>query len=148
LEGLFGFAGNKIILFMSELKYAEITEKVIGAAMRVHATLGCGFQEVIYQRALEIELKEGGVGFDREFSMPIYYKGYNIGERRVDFFVEKKVSVELKALTHLEPVHFNQPKNYLEAYNLEVGLLINFGSPSLQFKRLQNKSFIPFPLNQ
>ena len=116
--------------------------------MKVHAVLGCGFQEVIYQRALEIELKETGVSFDREFSMPIYYKGYNIGERRVDFFVEKKISVELKALTTLEPVHFTQAKNYLEAYNLEVGLLINFGSQSLQFKRLQNKSFTPFPLNQ
>jgi GxxExxY protein len=110
--------------------------------------LSCSFQEVIYQRALEIELKEAGVGFDREFSMPIYYKGYNIGKRRVDSFIEKKVSVELKALTYLEPVHFNQAKNYLEAYNLEVGLLINFGSPSLQFKRLQNKSFISFLLNQ
>lgn len=133
---------------MSELKYADITQKVIGAAMKVHAVLGCGFQEVIYQRALEIELKETGVAFEREFSMPIYYKGYNIGERRVDFFVEKKISVELKALTTLEPVHFTQAKNYLEAYNLEVGLLINFGSPSLQFKRLQNKNFAPFPLHQ
>ncbi len=133
---------------MSELKYADTTQKVIGAAMRVHAVLGCGFQEVIYQRALEIELKETGVVFEREFSMPIYYKGQNIGERRVDFFVEKRISVELKALTTLEPVHFTQAKNYLEAYNLEVGLLINFGSQSLQFKRLQNKNFTSFHLHQ
>lgn len=80
--------------------------------------------------------------------MPIYYKGHNIGERRVDFLVAKKVNDEIKALTSPEPVHFNQAKNYLEAYNLEVGLFIKFGSPSLQFKRLQNKNFVPFPLNQ
>lgn len=135
---------------MSELKYKEITEKVIGAAMKVHAALGNGFQEVIYQRALEIELKEMGVLFEREFNMPVFYKNQQIGERRVDFLVEEKISVELKAIINLEPVHFAQARNYLEAYNLEIGLLINFGSISLQFKRLQNPKFIayPFPLNQ
>lgn len=116
--------------------------------MTVHRILGCGFQEVVYQRALEIELKELGVHFEREYEMPIYYKGYHIASRRVDFFVESKVSVELKALTMLEPVNFAQAKNYLEAYKLEVGLLINLGSNSLQFKRLQNKNFQPFPLTQ
>lgn len=135
---------------MSELKYKEITEKVIGAAMKVHAALGNGFQEVIYQRALEIELKEMGVLFEREFNMPVFYKNQQIGERRVDFLVEEKISVELKAIINLEPVHFAQARNYLEAYNLEIGLLINFGSISLQFKRLQNPKFVayPFPLNQ
>ena len=135
---------------MAELKYKDITEKIIGAAMKVHAALGNGFQEVIYQRALEIELKEIGVLFEREFNMPIFYKNQQIGERRVDFLVERKISVELKAIINLEPVHFAQARNYLEAYNLEIGLLINFGSISLQFKRLQNSKFVtyPFPLNQ
>lgn len=127
---------------MSDLKYKEITEKIIGAAMKVHATLGNGFQEVIYQRALEIELQESGLQFAREFEMPVYYKGIQIGERRVDFLVADKISVELKAISQLEPVHFAQARNYLEAYNLEIGLLINFGSVSLQFKRLQNPKFI------
>lgn len=135
---------------MAELKYKEITEKIIGAAMKVHAALGNGFQEVIYQRALEIELKEISVSFEREFDMPVFYKIQQIGERRVDFLVEGKISVELKAIINLEPVHFAQARNYLEAYNLEIGLLINFGSISLQFKRLQNPKFVayPFPLNQ
>jgi GxxExxY protein len=135
---------------MSELKYKEITEKVIGAAMRVHAALGNGFQEVIYQRALQIELTELSVSFEREYSMPLFYKHHQVGERRVDFLVEGKISVELKAVINLEAVHFAQARNYLEAYNLEIGLLLNFGSTSLQFKRLQNPKFFafPFPLNQ
>lgn len=135
---------------MAELKYKEITEKVIDAAMKVHAALGNGFQEVIYQRTLEIELNEIGVSFEREFNMPVFYKNQQIGERRVDFLVERKISVELKAIINLESVHFAQARNYLEAYNLEIGLLINFGSISLQFKRLQNPKFVayPFPLNQ
>jgi len=126
---------------MSELKYKEVTEKVIGAAMKVHAALGNGFQEVIYQRALEIELQEANLSFAREVSMPVYYKGKQIGERRVDFLIENKISVELKAINTLEPVHFAQARNYLEAYHIEIGLLINFGSISLQFKRLQNPKF-------
>lgn len=128
---------------MPELKYKEITEKVIGASMKVHAALGNGFQEVIYQRALEIELEESGVRFAREFNMPVFYKGKMIGERRVDFLIEDKIAVELKAILKLEPVHFAQARNYLEAYNLEVGLLINFGSISLEFKRLQNPKCKP-----
>src|SRR6478735_8663000 len=130
---------------MSELKYKEITEKVIGAAMKVHSTLGNGFQEFIYQRALEIEMKDAGLNFSREFSMPVFYKNEQIGERRVDFSVDRKISVELKAILNIEAVHFAQARNYLEAYNLEIGLLINFGSVSLQFKRLQNPKFVAFP---
>lgn len=135
---------------MSEFKYKEITEKIIGSAMKVHAALGNGFQEAIYQRALEIEMKDIGLNFAREFSMPVYYKNQQIGERRVDFFVEEKIMVELKAIIQLENVHLAQAKNYLEAYNIQVGLLINFGSTSLQFKRLENRKFVgnPFPLNQ
>ena len=111
--------------------------------MKVHAALGNGFQEVIYQRALEIEMGEAGLRFAREFSMPVYYKKRKIGERRVDFLVEEIISVEMKAILTLEAVHFAQARNYLEAYNLEVGLLINFGSISLEFKRLQNPKFKP-----
>ena len=128
---------------MSELKYKDVTEKIIGSSMKVHAALGNGFQEVIYQRALEIELQESGLQFAREFNMPVFYKERMIGERRVDFLVEGVISVELKAIIKLEPVHFAQARNYLEAYNLEVGLLINFGSISLEFKRLQNQKFKP-----
>ena len=135
---------------MIDYKFKEITEKIIGSAMRVHAALGNGFQEVIYQRALEIEMNDSGLHFAREFSMPVYYKNQQIGERRVDFFVENKIMVELKAIIQLENVHLAQAKNYLEAYNIQIGLLLNFGSISLQFKRLENQKFVgsPLPLNQ
>jgi GxxExxY protein len=132
---------------MGDYKYQEITEKIIGSAMKVHAALGNGFQEVIYQRALEIEMQDAGLHFLREYSMPVYYKGRQIGERRVDFFVEGKIMVELKAIIQLENVHLAQAKNYLEAYNMQIGLLINFGTISLQFKRLENKKFIENPLS-
>jgi len=106
--------------------------------MQVHSTLGNGFQEVIYQRALEIEMRREGLGFTREQEMEISYRGFGIGTRRVDFLVEGKVCVELKAVTKLEDVHLAQGINYLEAFKLEVGLLINFGSRSLEFRRLIN----------
>lgn len=109
--------------------------------MAVHRALGNGFQEVIYQRALEIELADSGIAFSREHEMPVYYKNQQIGSRRVDFLIENLVSVELKAIIKLEDVHFAQAINYLEAYDLEVGLLINFGSKSLEFKRLVNSKF-------
>src|SRR5262245_55010209 len=131
---------EKKLLTMSDLQYKDITEKIIGAAMKVHASLGNGFQEVIYQRALAIEMKQDGLRFQREHNMKIYYRNEEIGERRVDFFVEEKIMVELKAITQLENVHLAQAKNYLEAYNMEVGLLINFGNISLEFKRLQIKN--------
>jgi GxxExxY protein len=132
---------------MAELKFKEITEKIIGGAMRVHATLGNGFQEVIYQRALKIELEDSDLKVAREFCMPVYYKGRKIGERRVDFLIDEKISVELKAIIKLEPVHFAQARNYLEAYNLEVGLLLNFGSISLEFKRLENPKYKTNPIS-
>jgi len=110
--------------------------------MMVHKTLGNGFQEVIYQRALAIEMSLANIEYQREFEMPICYREEPIGKRRVDFLVEGVVSVELKAITKLEDVHLAQAINYLEAYNLEVGLLINFGEVSLNFKRLTNKKFI------
>ncbi len=119
-----------------EYKHSDITHKVIGAAMKVHSTLGNGFQEVIYQRALAIEMGNQGLDFQRELEMPIHYGDEEIGTRRVDFMVEGKVMVELKAVTKLEDVHLAQAINYLEAYKLEIGLLINFGGRSLEFKRL------------
>ena len=124
-----------------EHKYSELTGQIIGCAMTVHSALGNGFQEVIYQRALEIEMADQGMPFSREHVMPIYYKGQHIGTRRVDFLVSNVVSVELKAIIQLEDVHLAQAINYLEAYDLEVGLLINFGARSLEFKRVTNKKF-------
>ena len=124
-----------------QYKYSELTSKIIGCAMTVHKMLGNGFQEVIYQRALEIEMRLAGLGFSREFEMPIFYRDEQIGTRRVDFLVEGVISVELKAIIKLEDVHFAQAINYLEAYNLEIGLLINFGETSLNFKRLTNKKY-------
>lgn len=117
-------------------KHSELTSKIIGAALEVHKTLGNGFQEVVYQRALAIELEERVLSFVREQEMQIEYKGREIGTRRVAFFVEEKVMVEIKAVINLEDVHLAQAINYLEAYKLEVGLLINFGAKSLEFKRL------------
>ena len=106
-----------------QYKYSDLTSKIIGCAMTVHKLLGNGFQEVIYQRALAIEMNLARIAFQREFEMPIFYREEQIGTRRVDFLVEGIISVELKAMTKLEDVHFAQAINYLEAYNLEIGLL-------------------------
>lgn len=119
-----------------EYKYSELTGKIIGAAMEVHKHLGNGFQEVIYQRALSIEMNMQNLNHEREKEMELSYKGYDIGKRRVDFFVEEKIMVEIKAVKQLEDVHLAQAINYLEAYKMEIGLLINFGNTSLQFKRV------------
>lgn len=122
-----------------QYKYSALTSRIIGCAMTVHQTLGNGFQELIYQRALELEAED--IPFEREFEMPIFYRSRRIGTRRVDFLVDRVVSVELKALTKLEVVHLAQAINYLEAYNLEIWLLINFGETSLIFKRFTNKKY-------
>ena len=123
---------------MGDLKYQDITEKIIGASFEVHNFLGNGFQEVIYQRALAWEMRQAGLEFAREIEQHIYYKGLPepIGTRRADFVVEGKVLAELKAVAQLEAVHLAQALNYLKAYRLEVGLLINFGAKSLEFRRL------------
>lgn len=128
-------------MIKEQYKYSELTGKVIGASMEVHKRLGNGFQEVIYQRALAIEMGLVGLAFSREHEMPIYYRDEQIGTRRVDFLVVDVVSVELKALTKLEDVHLAQAINYLEAYNLEIGLLINFGAKSLEYRRLINPKY-------
>ncbi len=109
--------------------------------MKVHSTLGNGFQEVIYQRALDIEFRKINIESNREFEMPIYYDSEQIGTRRVDFLIEDLISVELKAITKIEKAHFAQAINYLEAFNLQIGLLINFGNQSLEFHRLKNHKF-------
>lgn len=118
--------------------YKELTHRIIGCAMKVHSTLGSGFQEVIYQRALKVEFGLQKIQNEREMEMTIYYEGVDIGTRRVDFFVESKIMVELKAVVQLDDLNLNQAINYLEAYNLPVGLLINFGNRSLQYKRVYN----------
>lgn len=125
------------------MKYEELTGNIINAAMEVHRILGNGFQELIYQRALVEELNLRNINFIREFEMEIFYKSIQIGNRRVDFLVEQIISVDLKAITHLDNVHLAQAMNYLEAYNLEIGLLINFGNTKLQFHRLTNKKYSP-----
>lgn len=117
----------------------DLTYKIIGCAMKVHNTLGNGFQEVIYQRCLAIELDKNSINYEREKEMPIYYEEIPVGTRRADFIIEESVMVELKAIINLEDVHLAQGLNYLTAYNLETGLLINFGSTSLQTKRLFKK---------
>ena len=124
-----------------QYKYSDITSKIIKCSMTVHSELGNGFQEVIYQRALAIEMNLQGLDFSREHEMSVFYKNEQIGTRRVDFLVENVIAVELKAIVELQEVHLAQAINYLEAYDLEIGLLINFGAKSLQFKRLTNKSF-------
>ena len=125
----------------------EITYKINGCAMKVHNTLGNGFQEVIYQRCLAIELERTGLVFGREVEQIIYYDGIEVGTRRADFVVENQVVVELKALINLEDVHLAQAKNYVVAYGFQVGLLINFGANSLQFKKIFNaKQNLVYPI--
>jgi GxxExxY protein len=123
------------------LEKDELTYKVIGCAMKVHNTLGNGFQEVIYQRCLAIELVKAGIGFTREQEHTIFYDGIDVGTRRADFVVEERISVELKAIINLEDVHLAQAKNYTVAYDFPLGLLINFGSQSLQYKLIFNPKY-------
>jgi len=120
------------------MKHKELTHKIIGCAMKVHSTLGSGFQEVIYQRAMAIEMTTQDLAFERELEMEIFYEEHLIGNRRVDFFVEDKIMVELKAVSKLDDLHLAQAMNYCQAYNLPIGLLINFGSRSLEYKRVYN----------
>lgn len=116
----------------------DLTRSVIGCAMKVHSTLGNGFQEKIYHKALCIELEKNSIQYNREVEVKIYYDNIEIGTRRVDFYIQNKISVEIKAVIHLEDVHLNQAINYLEAFKIKTGLLINFGSKSLEFKRVYN----------
>ncbi|MEP0005702.1 MAG: GxxExxY protein [Balneola sp.] len=121
----------------------ELTYKIIGCAMNVHNTIGPGFQEVIYQRCLKMELEESGLNFEREKNQAIFYKDVQVGTRRADFVVEEKVIVEIKAVTKLEDVHLAQAKNYTVSYDFPLGLLINFGSKSMEYKLLFNPKYHP-----
>ena len=116
----------------------KLTYQIIGCAMEVHKALGNGFQEVIYQRCLAIELDRARINYGREVEQPIFYRGVEVGTRRADFIVANRVVVELKALTALEDVHIAQAKNYVVAYDFEIGLLINFGATRLEYKRIFN----------
>ena len=118
--------------------HEELTGKIIACAMAVHSQLGSGFPEVIYQRSLGLEMNKAGLGFMREMTMTIFYEKTKVGARRVDFFVEGKIMVELKAVTRIEDVHVCQAINYLEAHRMKMGLLLNFGASSLQFRRVYN----------
>ena len=124
------------------MKYKELTHNIIGCSMKIHATLGNGFQEVIYQRCLAIEFYNQRLSYKREMEMTIFYGNRRVGTRRVDFFVADSIMVELKAVIQLDDAHLSQAINYLEAYNMEVGLLINFGAKSLEYRRLHNKKKI------
>lgn len=124
------------------MEHEELTHKTIGCAMQVHRALGNGFQEVIYQRALAIEFDHQNINFEREKVMPVFYRDLEIGTRRVDFFVEENIMVEIKARSELDGSHLNQAMNYLEAYKMKIGLLINFGANSLQFKRVHNNKIL------
>ncbi|MBY5959784.1 GxxExxY protein [Membranicola marinus] len=123
------------------MKLDDQTYKINGCAMKVHRTLGNGFQEVIYQRCLAIELDRANISYARELDHDIYYDGLKVGTRRADFVIEDKVIVELKALINLENVHLAQAKNYVVAYDKPIGLLINFGATSLQFKKIYNPKY-------
>ncbi len=120
----------------NKYRFSELTEQVIGCAMRVHTALGNGFPEVIYQRALAVELELSGIQFSREKEHPVYYREVRVGARIVDFLVQDCLLLELKATSELTDNHFSQIINYLTAFKLEVGLLLNFGQKSLQFRRL------------
>ena len=125
------------------MQYDDLTYKVIGCAMKVHNTLGNGFQEVIYQRCLAIELENAKVPFVREVEQTIYYHEINVGTGRADFVIADKITVELKAIINLEDVHLAQAKNYVVAYDFPIGLLINFGAASLQYKKVFNPKYHP-----
>ncbi|MDB5124474.1 MAG: hypothetical protein JWP94_2603 [Mucilaginibacter sp.] len=129
-------------------KHSDLTGLIIGCAMKVHSTMGNGFQEVIYQRCLAIAMEKQGLRFSRELEMEIYYEGVNVGTRRVDFLVDDKIMVELKAISNLDDLHLAQALNYLEAYKLETGLLLNFGSKSLEIKRVTNEYKLKNQLNR
>jgi GxxExxY protein len=136
--GIFGFLHNTCLM-----EFEALTARIIGCAMRVHGELGNGFQEVIYQRALALEMSQEGLEFRREMDMPVFYRNLQIGTRRVDFFVEGLIMAELKAVSQLENIHLAQAVNYLEAYKMRTGLLINFGSQKLGFRRIFNNKLKP-----
>ena len=123
---------------MEDYKHSELTGKIIGCAMKVHRVIGPGFPEIIYMRCLLIELKKSGLSCEAEVEKDIYYEGIKVGSRRLDLIVNNTVIVELKAVTEVEPLFYNQIINYLKIFKIEIGLLINFGNISLQYRRFAN----------
>jgi GxxExxY protein len=123
---------------MEEYKHSELTGKIIGCAMKVHRVIGPGFPEIIYMRCLQIELKNSGLSFEAEVEKDVYYEGIKVGSRRLDLLVNSTVILELKAVTEIEPIFYNQIINYLKIFKIEIGLLINFGNVSLQYRRFAN----------
>lgn len=126
------------MMIKNEYKHSEITAKIIGCAMKVHQRMRNGYQEIIYQRCLCIEFDREGIKYQQEMEMPIFYDGIHVGKRRVDFLIEEKVVLEIKAVSELTDTYLVQALNYLEALNLETGLLLNFGAKSLEIKRIVN----------
>lgn len=142
-KSYFGYTSKYVQLVVDKTKEVnQLTHKIIGCAMTVHSTIGNGFQEKIYQRALAIELADQNILFAEEQEMEIFYKGHHIGNRRVDFFIEGKIVLEIKATASISPEHKTQAINYLEIMNIPNGLLINFGEPRLKFNRVYNKYLI------
>ena len=121
-----------------QYKYADITEKIIGCAMKVHSWFGPGFPEIIYQRSLMVELRKAGLKCESEVERQVFYADTLVGKRKLDIIVEEKVLIEMKALSELDAASLNKTLNYLKVFKMEVGLLLNFGTPSLQFKRFVN----------
>jgi GxxExxY protein len=118
-----------------EYKYSDITEKIIGCAMKAHSWFGPGFPEIIYQRSLLIELERAGLKCKAEVEKDIFYGEVFVGKRRLDIIVEENILLELKAIAELDNSCYNRIINYLRVFKIEVGLLLNFGTPGLQFKR-------------
>jgi GxxExxY protein len=125
-------------MIKQEYLYSDITELIIGCSMKVHSTIGRGFPEYIYQRALAIELSKTDLEIKKEMEWPVYYDGQLVGKRRVDFMVNGKILIEIKAVALYEPSHLNQIINYLQAFQIPIGILINFGKEKLEFKRFTN----------
>ncbi len=121
---------------MTEILYKELSYSIIGAAIEVHKTLGPGFLEVVYENALEIELKTRGVSFEKYLPLPVYYKDQMIGNYEADFLVDQKIILELKSISGLNKVHEAQAHHYLAATGLSLAILINFGTESLEYKRI------------
>lgn len=123
-------------------KINDLTHKILACAMKVYNTLGNGFEDAVYQRALVIEMEFQGLSFEREKEMSIYYHDIEIGTHKVDFLIDKKLILDVKVVNELLPVHINQAVNYCEAYNIDDGLLVNFGKTSFEFKRVYKKNHI------
>ena len=117
------------------LRDSKLTEQIIAAAIRVHRALGPGFLESIYEEALAVEFALSGIQFIRQYPVPLFYRDHQIGEHRLDFLVEGKIVVELKAISQLEDIHFAIGRSYLKATNLDDGLLFNFATAPLTVKR-------------